>query len=231
MLKSILFLLLFVSADLSSQGQYNRFDQDSVFLDYFKNHKTIAVLPFRVESVLRPKVERKMPPAQKALMEYTLGYDVQETIIKVFSNKQNDKSALFSIQDSSLTNQILKEAGINQNNYTDFSPQELGELLRVDAVISGNLKTWKPIGSGWAYLLNTTDILDDDDDIVDDFSNNKVPAIIGEIEIYLVNTKDESVLWKYNGSNSVGGANDMNGLIAKIIRRSAKSFPYFYIKN
>ena len=228
-MKTILFLLLFFSSALNGQGQDNDYIADSILNEDVKVPRTIAVLPFRVEAQLRPKAERKTPPAQKALMEYSLGHNVQAAVIKIFGNKQEKKSALFSIQDSSLTNELLNRAGITQYNYTAYTPKELGELLQVDAVISGNLKTWKPIGSGWAYLLNTTDVLcdDDDDDIVKFFSSDKVPAIIGEIEIYLVNTKDEAVLWKYSGSQRVGGAYNYNDLIRKAIRKSVKTFPYF----
>ncbi len=173
-------------------------------------HKTIAVLPFEVK-VQYNKLPKNVTEEQIHQNEYDLGFVLQNQMYNRFLKKKD----LFSIefQDVSQTVMMLKRNKIDIENLSEYSKDELARLLEVDAVVSGNLITTKPMSTGAAIVVG---------------------ALFGvwgatntaDVTVSLHDGKDSKLLWKFNHvySGSVGSSPEQltNAMMKPIMRK----FPY-----
>lgn len=130
----------------------------------------------------------------------------------VFKKKKRGKLLKLEVQDPKTTNALLAKQEIDYNNLNEFTPQELATILGVDAIITGDYETDKPMSEGASVALG----------LLVGFwgaTNNAV------INMSVHNAVDGVLLWNYNKKvrGSIGSSPDdlINILMRKASRRLA----------
>lgn len=178
-----------------------------------KNHEKVAVLPFNVQIDLRPDDRKKISEDQLAEMEREQGVAAQNALASWFLKKQKSSDFAIEFQDVQKTNALLTKAGIDIHDLSAHTPQELAEILGVDAVMGGGMQTTKPMSEGASIALGVA-------------FGVWGPTNAGNVTINLSNAKDGTLLWKYDKELSRGLGSDMNVLMDTLMRKASKKFPY-----
>jgi hypothetical protein len=211
MKKSFLITIL-LGISLFTVAQTNLYENPD-FDKIAESHKIIAIVPFKTQVKLRPKQMKDMTGEQLQRLEKAEGEGIQTAMYSWFlkRKKRGDLQTL-EIQDPKVTTAMLKRNEISYDNITDFTPQELAKFLEVDAVISGEYETNKPMSEGAAVVLGA---------LVGFFgaTNNAV------VNMSVHNAADGVLLWNYNKkvSGSIGSSSEdlINILMRKASRRLA----------
>ena len=216
MMKRILIFLVMCSYFMNSFGQTNLY-VNPVFDSIANNHDIIAIVPFITHVKLRPKQMKDVSIDQLYKMEMAEGKAIQSAMYSWFlKRKKRGKLLNLDLQDPRTTTSILIQNGIDYNNITDYTPQDLANILNVDAVIMGEFETNKPMSEGASVALGV---------LVGFFGTTNSATI--NMSIY--NGFDGILLWNYNKKvrGSIGSSTDdlINILMRKASRRMA------YTKN
>jgi hypothetical protein len=209
-------LLVFVSFSMSLMAQSRAIYVHPKFYSLAKNHKTIAVLPFSVQIGLRPDERKAISEEQLAEMEKKEGIDAQNALVSWFLKKQKTNPFAIEFQDIQTTNAMLLQAGIDLNHLSNYTPQELAGILKVDAVMGGSMQTAKPVSEGASIAIG----------VAFGFWG---PTNSGNVTININNAADGTLLWKYDKQLSRGLGSDMNVLMDTLMRKASKKFPYMFM--
>lgn len=181
-----------------------RFDEIS------KDHKIIGVIPFKATVTLRPKQMKDMTPEQLSRMEISEGEGIQSAMYSWFLKREKRGALSVKVQDIATTNAKLKKAGINIENYEEYTPKELATIMEVDAIIMGTFETTKPMSEGASIALG----------LLVGFYGSTNRAVIN---LFIYNGADGEVMVNYNKalSGSIGSSTDdlVNILMRKASRR------------
>ncbi len=128
---------------------YNNPDFDQIA----KDHKIIAVLPFHTSINLRPRQMREITAEQLEIMELAEGEMIQYALHAWFLKRDKRGSLTVDVQDPKKTNILLADAGISVYDIEHYLPEELAEILKVDAVVMGTFETNKPMSEEAAVAL------------------------------------------------------------------------------
>ena len=116
------------------------------------------------------------------------------------------------VQDPKRTNALLAKEGITYDNIQDQLPEDLAKILGVDAVISGDYETNKPMSEGASVALG----------LIVGFWGSTNSATVN-MSVY--NGVDAVLLWNYNKKvrGSIGSSPEdlVNILMRKASRRLA----------
>lgn len=201
-------LLLVVVAS----GQTRLFVEPT-FSTIARDHKIIAIVPFRATISLRPNQMASLKEGQLEKMQEEQSRDIQMAMYAWFLKRKQQGSMWVDVQDATKTTAILARNGINYANISDHTPEEIAGLLNVDAVVSGTLVTNKPMSDGASLALG----------LLVGFwgATNKAT-----INMFIHNAADGKVLVNYNKAvaGSVGSSNDQ--LINIIMRKASRRIPY-----
>ncbi|MGD9930972.1 MAG: hypothetical protein AB7U05_13220 [Mangrovibacterium sp.] len=151
-MKNLILLLWFVFISLTVFSQTNLYENPA-FDEITKDHQTIAILPFKASVTLRPKQMKDISAEQLARMETSEGESVQSAMYSWFLKREKRGDLRVKVQDSNRTNALLKKQGITYDNLADYTPDEIAQILEVDAVISGKFETNKPMSEGASLVL------------------------------------------------------------------------------
>lgn len=203
-------LLVFFQSTFSQTSLY----ENPNFDDIAKSHKIIAMVPFETQVKLRPKQMKDMTAEQLNRIEKSEGESIQTAMYSWFlkRKKRGDLQSL-EIQDPRTTNAILKKQNIDYNNIMDFTPQELAKILEVDAIISGNFETNKPMSEGASIALG----------VLIGFFGTTNSAVIN---MSVHNTSDGVLLWNYNKKVSGSIGSDTEDLINILMRKASRRLAY-----
>jgi len=215
-MKKLLLSILFLAISINITAQTNLYENPE-FDDIAKSHKIIAVVPFKTQVKLRPKQMKDMSNEQLHKLEKSEGEGIQSAMYSWFlKRKKRGKLLSLEVQDPKVTTALLKRNKIDYDNISDYTPKELADLLEVDAVISGDFETNKPMSEGASVALGVL------------FgawgsTNNAI------INMTVHNALDGVLLWNYNKKvrGSIGSSPEdlINILMRKASRRLA------YTKN
>ncbi|MDT0689114.1 hypothetical protein RM549_04920 [Salegentibacter sp. F188] len=208
--KQSLIPVLFFFIGLSSIAQTHLYENPN-FDQIAKEHKEIAILPFTAKVSLRPKQMKEISVEQLAEMEKSEGTAVQAAMYSWFLKRKTRGKLFIDVQDPKRTNAILAK-----NEITDFSvytPEELAQLLEVDAVIGGTFETDKPMSDGASIALG----------VLVGFWGATNSATIN---MSVNNAVDGELLWNYNKRvvGSLGSSTD--GLINTLMRKASRRLAY-----
>ena len=211
MKKNLLIIFVFTSL-VNANAQTNLYANPD-FEAIAKEHKIIAVVPFKTQVKLRPKQMKDMTTEQLHRLEKAEGEGIQTAMYSWFlKRKKRGKLQSIEVQDPRTTTAILGRNDINYDNITNYTPQELAELLEVDAVISGEFETNKPMSEGASAALG----------ILIGFWGSTNNAVIN---MSVHNAADGVLLWNYNKKvrGSIGSSPEdlINILMRKASRRLA----------
>jgi hypothetical protein len=211
MKKVIISLLILVVGMQFANAQKKIYESDS-FGELSKDHKIIAILPFQTTLNLKSE-DTSYSESQIATLERQEGIAVQEALESYFLNRKRKKKLKIEFQDINTTNRLLKKAGITAENMDIYAPQNLCEILNVDAIISGTLTS---------RLLLSKDI----DTSFDLITFLKGKSDYGKIILKLSDKKTGKLLWRYEKIiNRKSGKNTRN-IINKMMRIASRKFPY-----
>ena len=204
-------LLLLIG--LAVQAQTREIYTNPQFSSIAKEHKTLAILPFKATIKLRPKQMEQMTPEEYKNMLKQEGLSVQSAIHSYFLKRKDQHAFYVDFQDITTTNALLTKNGVNDDNITSFTPQELAGMLGVDAVIGGTLNTDKPMSDGAAVAMT----------VLVGFSG---PTNSGKCTININDGASGALLWKYDKTLSRSLGSDYNSIINAMMRKASRKFPY-----
>jgi hypothetical protein len=178
-----------------------------------KDHKTIAILPFKTIMKLRPKQMQQMTPEQLAQMQKDEGLAVQSALQTYFLKRKEQHNFKISFQDLATTNAQLAKHNVDPDELDKYTPKELAEMLEVDAVITGILSTDKPMSEGASVALGL---------VVGIYG----PTNSGKCTININDGTSGELLWKYEKTLSRSLGSDTNTVINTIMRKASRQLPY-----
>lgn len=206
----LVFLLIFSTKAISQTHLYENPEFDKIA----KTHKIIAIVPFKTQVKLRPKQMKDMTDEKLHRIEKSEGESIQTAMYSWFlKRKKRGHLENLEIQAPKSTTALLKRNDISYDNITDYTPQELANLLKVDAVISGDYETNKPMSEGASVALG----------LLIGFWGTTNSAIVN---MSVHNAKDGVLLWNYNKKvrGSIGSSPE--DLINILMRKASRRMSY-----
>lgn len=212
MKKIILSLFLVTSLAFGSNGQTRLFI-DPEFSKYGNDHEIIAVIPFKTTISLRPKQLETLKEGQLEKMQEDESLQIQLSMYSWFLKRKQQGSMWVDVQDASTTNALLSKNGITYSNLNEYTPSEIANILKVDAVIKGTFETNKPMSDGASIALG----------LLVGFYGTTNQATIN---MFIHNAEDGKVLVNYNKAvaGSIGSSTDQ--LINIVMRKVSRRIPY-----
>ncbi|PTM07295.1 MAG: hypothetical protein DA407_10600 [Bacteroidetes bacterium] len=212
-MKKLILSFVFICFIMSSFSQTNLYENPE-FDAIAKTHKIIAIVPFKTQVKLRPKQMKDMNEEQLNRLEKAEGEGIQGAMYSWFlkRKKRGDLQNL-EIQDPRITSVMLKKQNIDYENIMDFTPQELAKILEVDAVISGEFETNKPMSEGAAVVLGA---------IFGVFGSTNSAVINMSVH----NAQDGILLWNYNKKVSGSMGSSSEDLINILMRKASRRLAY-----
>jgi hypothetical protein len=210
----VLALLAALSVPAALFAQTREIYTNEKFATLAKEHKLVAVLPFKTTLQLRPaEVEKNGGPAGVAGLEKREGYAVQSAVQSYLLKRKGSGDVTVDIQDITKTNALLERNGITYEAISSQLPEETAKLLGVDAVISGTFESNQPMSNGAAIAMN----------LLVGFGG---ATNTGKTTINVHDGKTGELLWKYDKTLSRGLGSDTSSIITTIMRKASRKFPY-----
>lgn len=211
--KNLLMTALLVASVISLRAQTREIYVNDNFATLAKDHKLVAILPFKAIVKLRPNQMAKMTQEQFQQLQKDEGMAVQSAIHSYLLKRKDQHDLSISFLDISTTNALLAKNNITQENIDTFTPKELAEMLNVDAVISGVLSTDKPMSDGASVALGV---------LVGFYGATNS----GKCTINIHDGKTGELMWKYEKTLSRSLGSDTNTVINTIMRKASRQLPY-----
>ena len=210
-MRSFFFVLLgFLAISVHAQTSlYTHPDFDAIA----ETHSLIGIVPFDATVKLRPKDMKDISTEQLERMEIAEGENLQNAMYAWFLRRGKQGKLYVRVQDPSTTMAKLTQAGIETADIPDHTPQELCEILGVDALISGTLSTDKPMSEGASAALG----------VLVGFWGSTNSAVVN---MYVHNAADGEVLVNYHKRvvGSLGSNTDQ--LINVLMRKASRRIAY-----
>jgi len=212
-MKKLTLSILFLAFTFHFSAQTNLYENPD-FDKIAESHKIIAIVPFKTQVKLRPKQMKDMTADQLQRIERSEGESIQSAMFSWFlkRKKRGDLSNL-EVQDPKTTSALLKKENIDYDNITDFTPQELAKFLQVDALISGDFETNKPMSEGASIVLGA---------LFGFFGSTNSATINMSVH----NAADGVLLWNYNKKVSGSIGSDSEDLINILMRKASRRLAY-----
>jgi hypothetical protein len=211
-MKKILFLsLLFLNLVFTNAQTklYKHPDADT----YVKNTKSIAILPLDVQVKLRPKQLKDFTSEQIDKMEKNEALDIQKGMHTWFLTRKKRGKFSKKIQTPQRTNALLKKAGIDIHQCSDYLPSELGKILGVDCVITGSFETSKPMSNTASIAIGV---------LFGGFGVTQ--TAVCNIDFY--DTRDDELVVNYLKKIRGSLGSDSQDLINVLMRKVTRRIPY-----
>jgi hypothetical protein len=213
-MKALACFLLLLAGVTVSMAQTREIYTSSNFKTLAKDHKTLAIMPFKTILQLRPKeVEKNGGPAGVAVLEKREGLSVQSAVHSYFLKRKESSDIAVDVQDPARTNALLERNAVTYETQAGFTPEELAKMLGVDGIISGTFESTQPMSNGAALALSMT--------VGFGGSTNT-----GKMTMSINDGKTGTLLWKYDKSLSRGFGSDTGSIVTTIMRKASRQLPY-----
>lgn len=213
-MKHLLTTALILSSILTGFAQTREIYTNPNFPTLAKNHKILAILPFKTTLQLRPKeVEKNGGPAGVAALEKREGLDVQSAVHSYFLKRKESNDITVDFQDPARTNALLERNAVTYETLSGFTPEELAKILNVDGIVSGTFESTQPMSNGAAVAMA----------FAVGFGG---PTNTGKTTISINDGKTGELLWKYDKTLSRGFGSNTGTIITTIMRKASRQFPY-----
>lgn len=206
-------LILILLITTTSVAQTREIYVNPQFKTLAKDHKVVAILPFKTIVKLRPKEMEKMSPEQFKQLQKDEGMAVQSALHSYFLKRKAQHDFQISFKDINTINALLKKKNIDQEQLDQYTPQELAEILEVDAVISGLLVTDKPMSEGASLALGL---------LVGFYGATNS----GKCTININDGDTGELMWKYEKTLARSLGSDTNTIINTMMRKASRQLPY-----
>jgi hypothetical protein len=178
-----------------------------------KDHKVVAILPFKAIVKLRPKEMEKMTTERFQQLQRDEGLAVQSAVHSYFLKRKAQHDFSISFKDINTINALLKRNNITEDELDRYTPKELAEILEVDAIITGVLLTDKPMSEGASVALGL---------LVGVYG----PTNSGKCTININDGQSGELMWKYEKTLSRSLGSDTNTIINTMMRKASRQLPY-----
>ena len=213
-IKSFTLLAILLAVTTLSTAQTREIYTNANFKTLAKDHKVLAVLPFKTTLQLRPKeVEKNGGPAGVAALEKREGLDVQNAVHSYFLKRKESRDLIVDVQDVNRTNALLERNAVTYETLASFTPEELAKILGVDGIISGTFESTQPMSNGAAIAMS----------LAVGFAG---PTNTGKTTISINDGKTGELLWKYDKTLSRGFGSNTSTIITTIMRKASRQLPY-----
>ena len=213
MKKSILFIAAFILMTPFLGAQTSLYENPA-FDEIAKEHKIIAIVPFKTQVKLRPRQMKDMTDEHLSRLEKAEGEGLQTGMFSWFlKRKKRGKLTTLEIQQPSRTNALLKKEGIDYDNIYEYTTDELAKILEVDAIISGDYETNKPMSEGASVALS----------LLIGFGGSTNSAIVN---MNVNNGADGQLLWNYNKKVRGGLGSSPEDLVNVLMRKASRRLAY-----
>lgn len=208
LITSVLFFVTITAFGQTSLYENPDFDRIA------KDHKVIAIVPFKTQVKLRPRQMKDMNDEQLDRLEQSEGESLQTGMFSWFlKRKKRGKLLDLDIQQPSRTNALLKKEGIDYTNLYEYTSDELATILGVDAIISGDYETNKPMSEGASIALS----------LLVGFGGSTNTAIVN---MNVNNGADGVLLWNYNKKVRGGLGSSPEDLVNVLMRKASRRMAY-----
>ena len=216
MKKIILILLISVlSIDLIAQRDYESPDAKEKVLE----HKSFAIVPFDFQVTGRKPKKMTQEEYERNVIntEKDARLSCQAEFASRILKKLEKGKIVTQLQPINRTNALLSRAGVTAADIESnkYLPEELCEILDVDAVIMGRVESAKLLSTGVAIGLKIVGL--------GNVASGKSSA---DLSLY---DKDAELLWNWSTrelkTSDIGS--DTDKLIDYLMKRATKKFPYF----
>ena len=130
---SLLLLLTIISNNIFAQTFRKVYEHPKMY-GYVAKHKKIAIIPFNYKIALK-RMPKRMTQEDVIAAEKAGVISAQNSLEIFILNKKKKGKVSIELQDINRTNALLKRAKVDIYNIFDFLPEELCEILEVDAII------------------------------------------------------------------------------------------------
>lgn len=211
--KLLLITSVLFFATITAFGQTSLYENPD-FDRIAKDHKVIAIVPFKTQVKLRPRQMKDMNDEQLDRLEQSEGESLQTGMFSWFlKRKKRGKLLDLDIQQPSRTNALLKKEGIDYTNLYEYTSDELATILGVDAIISGDYETNKPMSEGASIALS----------LLVGFGGSTNTAIVN---MNVNNGADGVLLWNYNKKVRGGLGSSPEDLVNVLMRKASRRMAY-----
>lgn len=180
---------------------------------YVTKTKTIAILPLKVQVKLRPKELKDFTPEQIVDMGKNESLDIQKGMYSWFLTRKKRGTLLVDVQNPTRTNALLKKNGIDIHSYQEYLPSELGEILGVEAIITGSFETSKPMSNGAAIGLAV-------------LTGGMFATNSATMNMDFMSTTDDELVVNYHKKIKGTLGSDAQDLINILMRKVSRRIPY-----
>ena len=182
------------------------------FAEYQAKHETVAVLPF-LTTIDRRNLKSGYDPEALAIAEKDEAYLFQRQLYIQFLDQSEKGEYTVTFQPVDRTNVLMERAGITYDDLRAYTRDEIGAVLGVDAVISGEIRRANPVGAGaavaGAFLVGAY-------------------SATNEVTVTMVvhDAETGALVWAYDhvAQGSLGSSSER--LARGLMRNSASKFPY-----
>lgn len=213
-MKQVLTIVLLLSLTIASMAQTREIYTNANFKTLAKDHKILAILPFKTTLTLRPKeVEKNGGPAGVAALEKREGLGVQSAVHSYFLKRKESNDLIVDVQDPTRTNALLDRNAVTYETLASFTPEELAKILNVDGIVSGTFESTQPMSNEAAIAMS----------LLVGFGGS---TNTGKTTLSINDGKTGELLWKYDKTLSRGFGSNTNTIITTIMRKASRQFPY-----
>jgi hypothetical protein len=189
------------------------------------HHKTVAILPVRM--IQTGHVPKNTAEDEVEAANEKLGYVFQESLQSYIlrHTMNNKKGQLVSFQSTQKTNALLKDKNFLIEDLYTRQPEELAQLLGVDAVIMTTMNHNKNFSDGVAYGLAAAKTISN---IFSKTTVNTPGMNASDININcsLYDAADSKLLWKTFRDGGTDLPANVEGIIETYSNWIAKKLPY-----
>ena len=211
-MKKLILLIAFCFPILILNAQTHLYEHPQID-EIMSSHKQIAILPFKTSITLRPKDMKSLSNEQISKMEQDEGLSIQNAMYSWFLKREKNGETFISVLDPINTNTKLRKMGVTFENFEDYTPDELADMIGVDAIIMGTFETNKPMSEGASVALG----------LLAGFYGSTNKAIIN---MNLYNAKDGVLVANYNKSISGSMGSSTEDLINILMRKASRRVSY-----
>jgi hypothetical protein len=171
------------------------------------NHQKIAVIPPTVSIAARKRVDAAALQEQQETESLNFQKDMYSWLL---TRKRRNKMQL-NILDIETTNAKLAKAGYFNSQI--MTPNEIAELLEVDAILTSNYALSKPISEGAAVAISILAGVD-------------APTNEARVTLEIHDKETKDMIWNYNHTLSGSIGTSSGNLVNALMRNASRKMPY-----
>ena len=183
--------------------------QSETFETLSKNHKILAIIPFR--AVL--ELDEKPEDTNLDTLKIQEGLAVQSAFETYFLKRKKRKGFTVEFQDTKLTNALLKKNGISESTIDVYTIKELSRILGVDGIVHGDLRINALISKGVSTSYDFISFITGKSDY-------------GRIAVKVSDGQTDKLLWKYEKTINRKSGRNTNAIVESMMKQATRKFPY-----